>query len=186
MEFQETYDTFYRPVRSYIARMVQSDWTAEDLAQETFLKVQRKIDTLSDPAKLKPWLFSIARNVCLDHFRRTAASKGEGADSGILTDLAPLSVQTELERSEMSGCVREKIDLLPESHREVLILGDITDLTCREIADVLGISPGTAKVRLHRARKALKKILEKECVFERDERNVMVCLPNVPDSRIKQ
>ncbi len=77
----------------------------------------------------------------------------------------------------MSLCVEDKINLLPESHREVLIFSDTMDMSRQEIADILGITVANVKVRLHRARKALKEILEKDCTFEHDERNVMVCEP---------
>ena len=77
----------------------------------------------------------------------------------------------------MSRCVQEKLSLLPETLRSVIIFADIMDFSHQEIADILGLTVENAKVRLHRARKKLKAILEKECTFEVDERNVLVCEP---------
>ena len=177
MDFWEIYDQHYRPVRAFLFRMIGDQWVAEDLTQETFIKVQEKIDQLRDPSKVRPWIFRIARNLSLDHYR----SQKNGADnreiSGkIQTSLAP-PAQMQLERQQMSECVQEKIHLLPEPLKAVLILFDVWDLSQQEIAEILEISVANVKVRLHRARKALKEILERDCNFEHDERNVMVCTP---------
>jgi RNA polymerase sigma-70 factor (ECF subfamily) len=77
----------------------------------------------------------------------------------------------------MGECVQNQINLLPESLRTVLVLSDIMEFSHREIADISGITAKNVKVRLHRARKKLKSILEERCSFERDERNVLVCTP---------
>jgi RNA polymerase sigma-70 factor (ECF subfamily) len=178
LDFWEIHHQLYQPVRSFLAAMARDDWIAEDLAQETFLSAKQNLSSLKDPGKVKPWLFRIARNKCLDHFRRASTKReraderaGEGSDPGLNL------VQLQLERSEMSSCVQEKIDKLPEAYRTVLFLFDIMEMSHQEIADVLDDKEGNVKVRLHRARKALKEILERECTFEMDERNVLVCLP---------
>jgi len=77
----------------------------------------------------------------------------------------------------MSRCVQDKLSLLPETLRSVIIFADIMDFSRQEIADILGLTLENVKVRLHRARKNLKAILEKECTFEVDERSVLVCEP---------
>ena len=177
-EFWQIYDDYYQPVRRFIAAMLRDDWAAEDLAQETFVRAAARLDTLADPAKLKPWVFAIARNLCLDHLRRARARPpaSGGADEPP-PDLLRNLTQERLEREEMSRCVQDKIDLLPESHRTVLLLYDLLEMSHQEAAQVLGITPGAAKVRLHRARKALGEVLQRECSFEHDGRNVLVCLP---------
>ena len=77
----------------------------------------------------------------------------------------------------MSQCVQDKVNLLPESLRSVLIFADVMEFSHQEIANFLGLSVENVKVRVHRARKKLKKILEEKCTFEVDERNVLVCEP---------
>lgn len=178
LDFWEIYHQLYQPVRSFLTAMARDDWIAEDLAQETFLSAKQNLSSLKDPNKVKSWLFRIARNKCLDHFRR-ASTKRERADerAGERSDPDLNLVQLQLERSEMSSCVQGKIDKLPEAYRTVLFLFDIMEMSHQEIADVLDDKQGNVKVRLHRARKALKEILERECTFEIDERNVLVCLP---------
>jgi RNA polymerase sigma-70 factor (ECF subfamily) len=75
----------------------------------------------------------------------------------------------------MSACIREVIDGLPVSYRSVLLLSEFDDLANAEIADVLDISLDTVKIRLHRARQALREALKCECHFYRDERNELMC-----------
>ena len=78
----------------------------------------------------------------------------------------------------MGACVQDKIKLLPESYQTVLVLFDLMEFSHQEISEIIDISVDNVKVRLHRARKKLKTILEKECRFEVDERNVLVCDPD--------
>jgi RNA polymerase sigma-70 factor (ECF subfamily) len=178
VEFWEIYHQYYQPVRGFIAGMVRNDWTADDLTQDTFISAGEKLHTLRDADKVKPWLFRIARNKCLDHFRRARNSR-EQSDSRteMLESCRPALVQIQMEQSEMSSCVQEKIDKLPEAYRTVMVLFDILEMSHQEIAEILDEKVGTVKVRLHRARQALKEILNKECAFELDERNVLVCIP---------
>lgn len=81
----------------------------------------------------------------------------------------------------MSGCVRDKVDLLPQNLRTVLALHDFSELSHREIADVLDLEVGNVRVTLHRARARLREILQEECPFQTDERGVLVCQPTGDD-----
>jgi RNA polymerase sigma-70 factor (ECF subfamily) len=85
--------------------------------------------------------------------------------------------QKEFEQHQMGECVQDKVRLLPESYQTVLVLFDLMEFSHQEIAEILEISVENVKVRLHRARKKLKTILEEECRFELDERNVLICDP---------
>ncbi len=178
MDFWDIYHTFYNRVRKFIITLVKDEWVADDLVQETFLKVQQKIDAVRDHSRLSAWIFRIAYNLCQDHFRRT--HKLSKRETPILEKTPVLSApefQKELEQHQMGECVQDQIKLLPESLRTVLVLFDVFDLSQQEIADILGISVANVKIRLHRARKKLKEILKEKCIFEHDERNVFVCDP---------
>jgi RNA polymerase sigma-70 factor, ECF subfamily len=183
MEFWEIYDQYYAKVRRFILALVKDPWTADDLIQETFLRVQQNLGTLKDSSKLSSWIFRIAHNLCQDHFRQLKTSRRKGSTGLEQTEgleeafIQEVFIQKELEQREMGECVQNQIDLLPEPLRAVLVLFDIMDCSHQEIADILGITIKNAKVRLHRARKKLKPILEEKCTFERDERNVLVCNP---------
>lgn len=178
MEFWEIYDQYYSKIRRFILAMVRDEWVADDLLQETFLRVQHNMDQLRDPSRLSPWIFRIAHNLCQDHFRKSkTGSKEESLDQEDIRLFAGGDIQKEMEQREMGDCVQNQINLLPESLRTVLILFDIMEFTHQEIAETLGITVQNVKVKLHRARKKLKTILEERCVFERDERDVFVCMP---------
>ena len=184
MEFWEIYDQYYAKVRRFILTLVKDEWVADDLIQETFLKIQNNLKSLKDPSRLSPWIFRIAYNLCQDHFRRLKRSrKEESIDQEETEDFKETlmqkgsNIQEELEQRQMGECVQNQINLLPESLRTVLVLFDIMEFNHQEIADILGITVKNVKVRLHRARKKLKPILEEKCTFETDERNVLVCSP---------
>ena len=81
----------------------------------------------------------------------------------------------QLIRKEMSDCIREIVESLPENYRTVLILSEFEELADCQIAEVLDISLETVKIRLHRARAKLRKELERHCSFYRDERNELAC-----------
>ena len=183
MEFLEIYNQYSSKVKRFILALVKDQWVADDLIQETFLRVQQSLGTLKDSTKLSSWIFRIAHNLCQDHFRQVKAARTK-QDTGLLQtednedgSIQLPRLQEELERREMGRCVQDQIELLPEPLRTVLVLFDIMECSHQEIADILGITINNVKVRLHRARKQLKPILEEKCTFERDERDVLVCIP---------
>lgn len=178
MDTYEIYDQYYHKVRRFILSNVRNQWTADDLTQETFIRIQTSLDKVKDHERLASWIFRTAYNICQDHFRRrqTAAPR-EGELSESMEGLQSAIAQQGLEQCEMSRCVQDVVNLLPESLRSVIVLYDLGDLSHREIAEILETSVGNVKVRLHRGRKKLKTLLEERCTFETDERNTLVCLP---------
>jgi RNA polymerase sigma-70 factor (ECF subfamily) len=178
MELLEIYDRYYDRVKKFITRLVKDEWIAEDLIQETFTRVQKNIDSVRDPSKISSWIFRIAYNLCQDHFKtRKKISHDTDKPESPPGPFMEMPVQKKLEQFQMGACVQEQINLLPEQQRIVLILYDLLGFKHTEIADILDITRQSAKVRLHRARKGLKSILEEKCTFERDGRNVLVCEP---------
>ena len=127
---------------------------------------------------MSSWIFRIAYNLCQDHFRkRKESSLDEKEIEEKTCDSKEVGIEKEIEQRQMGECVQDKINLLPEPLRAVLILFDTMDLSHQEIAETLGITVENVKVRLHRARKKFKAILEEKCTFEHDERNVLTCDP---------
>jgi RNA polymerase sigma-70 factor, ECF subfamily len=177
MEFLELYDQFYQRVRKFILASVKNESVADDLIQETFIKIQENLDSLRDPAKISSWIFRIAYHLCQDHFRTLKKSSSHEEIHDGLVNLQETPVQKKLEQGEMSRCVQDQLNLLSESQRSVIIFADVMDFSHQEIADILDLTVENVKVRLHRARKKFKAILEEKCTFEVDERNVLVCDP---------
>jgi RNA polymerase sigma-70 factor (ECF subfamily) len=177
MDLLGIHDQYYHRVRKFILASVKNESVADDLVQETFIKIQENLNSLRDPEKISSWIFRIAYHLCQDHFRLLKKSSFQEEIHDGLVTLQESPVQKELEQGEMSQCVQDKLNLLPEAQRSVIIFADIMDFSQQEIADILGLTVENVKVRLHRARKKLKAILEEACSFEVDERNVLVCEP---------
>lgn len=178
MDAYGIYDQYYQRVRKYILATVRDDWTADDLTQETFIRVQHSLATVQDAAKLPSWIFRIAYNLCLDHFRsRKKASANECELNEETGGLKEALAQQRLEQCQMGRCVQGVVNLLPEPLRSVIVLSDLAELSQREIAETLDTTVENVKVRLHRARKKLKVLLEERCTFEKDDRNVLICEP---------
>jgi len=142
---------------------------AEDAAQETAIKVYLNLKNFRGDAQFRTWVLSIARNEALGRLRKAGARREDSLDAGtdeqtgdftpaILTSWREIPAQ-ELERKELAGLLREAVERLPEIYRNVVILRDIEEMDGREAAEVLGITEGAAKVRLHRARALLQKAL---------------------------
>jgi RNA polymerase sigma-70 factor, ECF subfamily len=172
-------DQAYPRILRYVRGLVRNPTEAEDVAQETFLRAYRARDELRDPQARLTWLYRIATHVCFDRLRQrkrrpeawdTAVEEMELADSG------PPLVQF-IEQSEMSACVQDYLVGLPDGYRAVLLLHDLHEQTAPQIAQLLGLSLATVKIRLHRARVKLRAALEAGCEFSHDERDVLVCEP---------
>ena len=170
----------YARIRGYVRSVVRDAGEAEDLTQETFLRAYRRRDSLRDPDAVLPWLYSIATHVCLDRLRQRArqAPTRSGLDPEEVTaaDRAP-GAELLVEQEDMSTCVQAYVGGLSDSYRAVLLMHDVQGLTAREIAELLGDSTGSVKIRLHRARKQLRAVLDSGCEFSQNERGTLVCGP---------
>lgn len=169
---------------AYVRGIVRNAEIAEDITQEAMLRAHQSISRLKDNNRFVPWIYRIATNLCLDHFRNNirTSKKVQASDSDLLfsNDLrdenAP-RLDKVMECAEMGECVQQYFQELSDSYRAVILLHDVEGMKNQEIADMLEISLDTAKVRLHRARKQLRNILEGVCNFYIDERGVLVCEP---------
>jgi len=164
------------PLLRYLERYVGDRAVAEDLLQETLIRIDRGLPGFEGRASLKTWAFSIATRVAADHFRRPVNRVRivDVDESAQLSD-GDRSVDERLVVDEMNSCVRQVIDSLPEDYRAAIVLHDLEGMSAIETAEVSGCSVATAKIRIHRARLRLRQVLERECVFYRDEDNVLRC-----------
>ena len=162
MDFYEVYEQHYDRVRGFILASVKNHWAADDLVQETFLRVLQNLAKVRDQAKLSSWIYRIAANLCQDYFRSPTRKEICFADNpaGVLPDES--SLEQEIEKYQTSLLVQDLIKLLPEPLRQVIFLCDIKEESQQETAELLGITLDNLKVRLHRARKQLKAILEEK------------------------
>jgi RNA polymerase sigma-70 factor (ECF subfamily) len=192
LDFSDVFREYQHPIYNYLLRMTQNKAVAEDLTQETFIRVHRSLPTFRGEARLSTWIYRIATNVSLDHFKRSgnrlvaqAVSLDEIEFEGEwVADRISTSPEKLADQSEMSECVQSFIHRLSPSYRAVLVLHDLQGLKNREIADVLDIPLSTVKIRLHRARNKLRESLNKGCDFNQDERNVFVCDPKAENEEV--
>ncbi len=159
-----------------LRRMLRRDEDARDALQETFLAAFRNFAGFEGQSKLSTWLHRIAVNVALMRLRsqrrRPETSiedllpRFEDEGHRILEPAAPpVSPEDTLDLEARRLAVRRCIDRLPEAHRTILVLRDLEELGTEETARALGISADAAKMRLHRARQALRTLLEREGLF---------------------
>lgn len=172
----ELQDKYYDSIKRFVQFHIKSMWIAEDIVQETFMKAHKNIESLNDTTKARPWIYKIAWNLCLNYFKKNRKEPEFLLDENHLKSYIT-DIQLRLEQEEMGDCIHNKIKKLPNKLKQVLSLYQIEELSHKEIAEILDITQETSKTRLHRARKALKEILQKECTFQRDKRDIFVCLP---------
>jgi RNA polymerase sigma-70 factor, ECF subfamily len=174
--FEEVAEELSVPLQRYLERMVGNRATADDLLQETLLRIARGLPGFEGRASVKTWAFKIATRVATDHFRRPdTRAQVVDMDQAELLPVLDNEGEERIVIDEMNSCMREVIDSLPEDYRAALILHDIQGLTAAATAEACGCSLATAKIRIHRARTRLREALKAECEFYRDEADVFRC-----------
>jgi RNA polymerase sigma-70 factor (ECF subfamily) len=178
LNFYSIFDQYHDRLKKFVTITVKNEWAADDIVQEVFVRAHSKINTLKDHDKIGSWLFRIAYRQCIDHFRKESRdTQKEIVDFPGVKTSDYSRTERKLEQHQMSVCVQNQMLLLPENYRTVIWLFDVLGFTLKEIADILELSVENVKIRLHRARKKFKSILNQKCSFEKDERNVLVCEP---------
>ncbi|MCR4316382.1 MAG: sigma-70 family RNA polymerase sigma factor [Planctomycetes bacterium] len=164
---------YQSPLISFIRQIVSDPATAEDIFQETFLRVVNKISTYNSQFKFKTWLYTIAYRVALSHLRwrkkRKALSFTAGRDES--PEVGTVSEETvkyegagpitNAQRSETKEQIEAAMDTLPREQREVFFLYQYQQMSYKEIADVLDCPLGTVKSRMHAAIEKLSLVLDK-------------------------
>lgn len=174
---ENIWQEFSTRLRQFIRSRVTDDATADDILQDVFLRIQKRLSQLDDSSKLQSWIFLIARNAVIDHYRvrketvelpETLVDETAGDDP----DIEGLKI-----------AFRRMIDALPEPYREAIVLTELEGLTQKELAERLGISLSGAKSRVQRGRERLKQALVDCCKFEFDRRGrVIDCSPRTQGS----
>jgi RNA polymerase sigma-70 factor (ECF subfamily) len=169
--FEEIVRTYGARLLAVARRILKDDESARDAVQDAFISAYRARKSFSGSARVSTWLHRIAVNAALMRLRSQRRHPEDSID-----DLLPSytddghhreqfvswaePVDTMLSRKETSEFVRQAIDKLPDSYRSVLLLRDIEGLDGAEAAEALGITANAVKIRLHRARLALRKLIE--------------------------
>lgn len=174
-----------RGVFNFILRSVNNRSRAEDLTQDVFFRVIKSAPKYKTSARFTTWLYTIARNICIDQSRRKANQLevsidkpiGRGADEGKgrtlldgVVSKQSASGGVEVVKQEFRDRLKAALDVLPEDQREVFLLREVSGLKFREIADVVGVPENTVKSRMRYALETLRGHLEefRGYSFDRD------------------
>lgn len=180
-DFDSIFAEFRPKIHRYLGNLV-GESEADDLTQTVFLKVSRSLADFRGESSLSTWIYRIATNTALDH-AASSLSRQKGAEQlcdedGSIDDLPDTGspgTDREYIRREMNACIRGVVDQLPENYRTVLLLSDFEEIPNARIAEILDITHDTVKIRLHRARAALRRSMERQCSLYHDERSELMC-----------
>jgi RNA polymerase sigma-70 factor (ECF subfamily) len=162
-----------KPVFNFILRFVRNRAVAEDLLQETFMRVIKGAPNYQRKAKFTTWLYTIARNLCVDQSRRAKHRKhpsldaplkaGDAGNSGTLLDVVPgtdMATDRQAVSQQLHHTLHRAIDTLSEEQREVFLMREFLDMPFKQIAEVVGVPENTVKSRMRYALEKLRLELE--------------------------
>ena len=156
-------------LRSFLRSRVSDYDAADDLLQETFLRIHQKLGDLRDRERLISWVYRVARTLVIDYYRK------EGRDPDVPMSMEPSSEPDSRNLNALvMGWFPEMVEELPENYREAVALYDLAGVPQQEIADRLNLSLSGAKSRVQRGRELLKAKLLDCCSFELDRQGNVV------------
>jgi RNA polymerase sigma-70 factor (ECF subfamily) len=167
--FAALVEKYKQPVMNLVYRTLPDATEAEDLAQHAFLQVYKSAHRYEVSAKFSTWLFTIARNLCLNEIRRRSRHPADSLDETGADDDQPLRQPQDLKtfappdaalQSELEEKIEEVLGTLPEKQRTAILLCREEELSYEQIAEVLGCSVSATKSLIHRGRETLKEALK--------------------------
>ena len=173
--FNELVARYKDPLYNFVSRMLKDSVFAEDIVQETFVRVYRNRDRYKKIAKFSTWIYTIAINLTKTEIRRqnlrrffSISGFAEEGKSFELPDTR-INIEKGTEDSIIGEQIRDAIDQLPKTFREVIILRDIQELSYEEISKIVGVPLGTIKSRVNRGRTRLHSILKGALATDYDD-----------------
>jgi RNA polymerase sigma-70 factor (ECF subfamily) len=157
--FAELYSKHYRRVFSICLRMMGSPSDAEDLTQEVFIQLHRKLGSFRGASAFTTWLHRLTVNQVLMHFRKRSVQMARRSESDIPEQADRATINPERMPIVDRIALERAIGQLPKGYRMVFILHDVEGYEHEEIATMLGVTSGTSKSQLHKARMALRQLL---------------------------
>jgi RNA polymerase sigma-70 factor (ECF subfamily) len=156
-------------LHKFIARRAGNEDDAEDILQDVFVKIHSNIGRLRDTTKLHPWVYQIARNAIIDHYRSRRPNLSLDSVPETLEIANEILPESDAEREEIAACLRPMVERLSNEYRDALVLADLRGNTQAQVASELNLSVSGAKSRVQRARGKMKEMLLDCCQFEFDQ-----------------
>lgn len=161
--FEIIYQRYHRRTYSLALRMTQSQTEAEDLTQEVFIQLFRKIGSFRGDSAFSTWLHRMTVNQVLMHFRKRSVKNEKTSEDGEIPEQAvPGSINPSKMQVIDKIALKNAIAELPSGYKKVFVLHDIEGFEHEEVARMMGISVGTSKSQLHKARLKLRTLLAKQ------------------------
>lgn len=161
--FEEIYQRHHRRVYSICLRMLQNAHEAEDLTQDVFIQLYRKIGSFRGDSAFTTWLHRMTVNQVLMHFRKRNVKFEKTTEDGETPDQVVAGTANPEKMPIVDKLALESaIDQLPDGYKNVFVLHDVEGFEHEEVAKILGCSVGTSKSQLHKARLKLRKLLKKK------------------------
>jgi RNA polymerase sigma-70 factor (ECF subfamily) len=162
--FARLFDEFSAPIFNYVLRMVSDADRAADITQDTFIKAYKKLDTVTDAAATRSWLYRIATNTAIDDMRRRRMVSPMRDDEPVFANRPDPRPGPEAE--VMAGTLDERIQralmTLRPNHRQCLLLSDLEDMSAMQIGEVMELSYAAVRTLLCRARGEMRRALAEE------------------------
>ncbi|CCQ89622.1 putative RNA polymerase sigma factor SigZ [Nitrospina gracilis 3/211] len=166
-------ESLYARIRAFVAGRVGSAADADEITQDIFLKMHESLPRLKDRDKLVPWLYRIARNRIIDHYRTRKIEVPPGEIAG--ADPAPVDRDSETgDREAIQACLLYFLETLEAADRDILTRIEFERRTQQEAAKELGITLAAAKSRHQRAKKRLRQALDSCCTYVFDRRGRVI------------
>jgi RNA polymerase sigma-70 factor, ECF subfamily len=162
--FARLFDEFSAPIYNYVLRMVSDADRAADITQDTFIKAYKKLDTVTDAAATRSWLYRIATNTAIDDMRRRRMVTPMRDDEPVFAnrpDPRP-GPEAEVMASTLDERVQRALMTLRPNHRQCLLLSDLEDMSAMQIGEVMDLSYAAVRTLLCRARGEMRRALAAE------------------------
>ena len=161
--FEPLVSEHQKRVYNLALRLLRDPDDAADAAQDAFIKAYTGLDAFRSDSKFSVWLYRITYNICLDYMRKRKRMSevpltfedDEGNESELQIPDESASPEREYEKAELRSLINEGLDSLSPDHRQILIMREISDMSCADIAAALSVEEGTVKSRISRARRNL-------------------------------
>lgn len=179
--FERLVRRFERPLFNFILRSVRDPDRAEELLQEVFLKVVQRASEFQGSSKVSTWVYTIARNLCIDTSRKMVfrrhrsldAPTGDDPDGPSMLDRVAADGPTadrEVIGTDLKARITQAVEELPEEQREVFLMRELHDMAFKEIAEIVGVPENTVKSRMRYALERLQRALAEYEDYARETR----------------